>query len=155
MDDYVSKPIRAQGLLEAIERTLGESVATREPSCRPVSREESVVDWPEARRAVQGDENLLKIVVKTFLDEWPQLWDAMAQAIARQDAPALRRAAHTFKGSASYVGAQAACERAYKIEKLAESGDLGAAEKAFASLGEEVTRLKPVLLDYVAGSGGQ
>ena len=165
MDDYVSKPIRARQLLETMEGVLGtrasdecqseEGVAGNEAAGRPQPRlpssGEGIVDWAAALNSVQGDHGLLKAVVETFLQECPELRATMRRALSEGDAASLRRAAHTLKGSSEYVGAKRAFEKAFELEKMAERGKLDGAEELLDALEGEVTRLAPVLLDYVGG----
>ncbi len=111
MDDYVIKPFRAAELFRAVER-LPLPIQPTEPVAelapRPAGLEVShprpraaepaqVLDWEGAVRSL-GDEALLRKMA------------AIDAAIARGDAPELRRAAHTLKGSAQVVDARAAAQ---------------------------------------------
>ena len=70
-------------------------------------------------------------ILKLFLENSPQdLTDAGA-ALASADAPALARAAHKLKSSASYVGADGLFKQLQALEGLARRADLEQAHKVF------------------------
>jgi two-component system sensor histidine kinase/response regulator len=148
MDDYVSKPIRAHQLLETMENVLGEAPGANKPDESPPPPED-IINWSEALGAVLGDQDLLRAVMKTFLEEAPVLQAAMRRAVAEHDGPSLRRAAHTLKGSAHYVGAAATFDLAFKLEQMGNSGNWENVDDLVRSLEGEVARLTPVLVDYV------
>ena len=62
-------------------------------------------------------------------------------AVVRQDGPALRRLAHTLKGSASTASAHGVAKAARAIEALAAEGRIDALEEAWADLSKEATQL--------------
>ena len=156
MDEYLAKPIRAKRLLDTIDALLGiSSQPVEEPEPAPPQGErQDAVDWSAAMHSVRGDPELLKVIVETFLDEYPQLMAAIRQAIAQHDPRALRRIAHTLKGSVDYFGAHRPFEYAFRLEKMGQDGNLEGAENVAADLENELTGLAPVLLNYVRGSGG-
>ncbi len=65
-----------------------------------------------------------------FLDQYPKDLATLHDAIARRDAPLLRRTAHTLKSSCAIFAAQPLVELARTLEQLdpiaggAEAGDL-------------------------------
>jgi two-component system sensor histidine kinase/response regulator len=153
MDGYVAKPIRAQQLFDAIEAVLADdSPAPTEPEPAP-SQPLERFDWSEALRGVKGDHTLLKAVVEAILQESPQTIAAIRQAVARGDAPALQLAAHKLKGAIRYLGTSQAFEHAARLEKMGAEGTIGDAEQTLASLEKEMTRLTPVLRDYIGQKG--
>ena len=148
MDAYVSKPIHARRLFAAIEEVTGVAHIPRGVHDQEVPVEE-VVDWTEAHRAVQGDADLLKIVVEAFLEECPLLMTSIRQAIDLQDSATLRTSSHSIKGSARYFGAKRVFDRAYDIEKMAARGSLRKADVATNALQGELDLLMPILDNYV------
>ena len=157
MDDYIAKPIRAKQLFETIAAALHASPGrTPAPEPTPAAGRSmpasDAIDWAEALSAVRGDHDLLRAVVQAFLEECPRLLEAMRQAIADGAGPALRLAAHTLKGSLHHFGAQQAFDCARRLEKMGQDGDLAEAAAALADLEAQMTRLCPVLLQYVEGN---
>ena len=156
MDDYVAKPIRAKRLFDTIAITLGRIPKADPPSGFPSMDKgrEDVIDWAEALSAMRGDKKLLYSVVEAALYEAPQMMDAIRKAIAENDAHTLQRAAHTLKGSLRYFGIEGATELAYRLEKMADSGDLEDARRGVTPLEKEVDRAVASLSDYLHQNGG-
>lgn len=86
-----------------------------------MSEREDQVNWDAALDALGGDEDLLKELVQVFLDEGPALVARMRQAIAKEEGPELRRAAHTLQGSLRYFESEVTIALARDLEKLAEA----------------------------------
>ena len=157
MDDYVSKPIRAQRLLDSIESVVAGAKPQAETPPQPTASEampphSDILNWDEALDAMRGDQNLLKAVIKAFLEESPKLMDQIRTAVASGDTDTLRRAAHTFKGSVNYLSAADAFDKARQLEEMALDGNLAHAEETLAVLENEFSRLEPVLHDYIDGT---
>lgn len=92
------------------------------------------VDWNAALAAVNGSQSLLRELAAIFGSEGPRLQKQLEQALQEGDAPGLRIAAHTLKGSARYFGTNPVSELALKIEKLAMDEQLEAAEEPLRQL---------------------
>ena len=99
MDDYVTKPIRVEQLVEALQ-----------PRARPQG---SMMSAPTIDRATfdalketTGAEFVLELV-DTFLEEAPTMLNDLRDALAAQDADKFRRAAHSLKSNCNTFGALA------------------------------------------------
>jgi two-component system, sensor histidine kinase and response regulator len=147
MDAYVSKPIRAAELFEAISRLL--SLHVERAQERPVSEgpQQAVFDLDNALSGVGGDQELLGRMARWFLNQCPKLLGEIHDAVLRGDAPALEHAAHTLKASVGSFGAQRAYEAAQQLEELGSAGDLIGSKNAFPALVEAVKRLQEVVTD--------
>jgi HPt (histidine-containing phosphotransfer) domain-containing protein len=77
--------------------------------------------------------------------------DQVGAGIASEDARALERAAHSFKGSVAMFGAAGAGEAASKLEIIGKTGDLRLAHEVFAVLNREVALLAAELNDFCRG----
>ncbi len=53
-----------------------------------------------------GDEEFEQEILATFLESAPDLMDALDRALESLDAPAVRHASHTLKGSSRSIGGQ-------------------------------------------------
>ena len=115
--------------------------------------ENSPIDWSIARQTVQGDEELLRELVSTFLGEIPSTMQAMRTAIDAGEATSLQRAAHTLKGALGHFGARRAYDAALTVETLARGGDVAAAAEGLPELNLAMAELTPILVDYVGRSG--
>jgi CheY-like chemotaxis protein len=139
MDDYVSKPVRAQELFEAIARVVGRPVAAPATQAPQLDRNELLT------RVVGGDADLLREVVTVFLDSYPGMLTELEQAVNRGDAPAVQRAAHALKGAAAHFNVEAATDAAWRLEVMGRDRDLEDVKKAFTVLAEALERLRPAL----------
>jgi two-component system sensor histidine kinase/response regulator len=148
MDGYISKPIRAQELLQTVESLTSESTSPIDTSVDPA---EAVLDRKAALARIDGDEALFADLAKLFRDESPRMLSAIRSAVAAKNADALHRAAHFLKGSVATFAAQAAFEAALKMERIARSKDLSDAESACVTLEQEVNRLGSAL-DHLTSS---
>ena len=124
MSDYVSKPIRVDSLVRAMRNCLG---GGQEKTEKPMSKTEGELD-PKALEqlldVIGGDREAFKDLVQSFLDDGPDLVRRLKQAVAANDADAMRRAAHTLKGSATDFGAVALAGLCREIEALGRAGEV-------------------------------
>ncbi|MFN4261845.1 MAG: response regulator [Gemmataceae bacterium] len=162
MDDYVAKPIRAEELYATMERVLACSSASSGPqdgrscpgeslTCVKRQVEESadeVFAWETALKQAGIDMATLREIVTIFLNEAPKLIEEMRAALDQRDAPALRRAAHTMKGSAAALVAKATQAAAQRLETLAKEEQWDEAQAAYTNVEHEVQRLTPLLASW-------
>lgn len=91
------------------------------------------VHWRELSQLYGGQGNGQK-VLDHFLVRCRTLLPDLDAAIRANDGPALLRVAHTLKGSARGVTAQALAEAALQLEMLGRSGDLSSAADLYKGL---------------------
>jgi two-component system, sensor histidine kinase and response regulator len=144
MDGYISKPIRAEDLIDAIKRIV-HSPAVDEVATTAKRREQDPFDTTSALARVEGDVELLKELVAVFLTELPEMLTNLREAVTAGDATAIERAAHKLKGSLGNFAAQPAFEAILKLEVLGRDGTLSEAEPAYAELEKEINRLKSAM----------
>jgi PAS domain S-box-containing protein len=142
MDGYLSKPIDVDLLVATVERLADGGAGAPAAATAPESATTVTLDADGALRRAGGDGTLLKELIALYRADAPALLQAMAQAVKRRDAEALRSAAHAIKGSVATVGGMAAREAAANIERLAKSENLADAGAALDALGAEVNKLE-------------
>jgi CheY-like chemotaxis protein/HPt (histidine-containing phosphotransfer) domain-containing protein len=147
MDDYLSKPVHAEQLFEAIERVFGAPSSPGRLS-ETTEIEEEGFDWPTALRAVGGDRRLLKSLAEAALGEVPNLLNRVREAIASDDGKALQIAAHALKSSVRYFGQTQTAEHAYALERMGRDGNLDHAQEPLAALEKDVARFAAVLTEH-------
>ncbi len=150
MDGYVSKPIEPRTLIETIEG-LVPGLAPSELSAAPEMSGDGALDRAAVLARVDNDLQLLADLTKLFLDESPRLLAAVREAVERQEAGTLERAAHTLKSAVGNFGARAAFHAAWALEKMARQGDLSHAPDAYQILAREIESLKPAIVDLGRG----
>jgi two-component system sensor histidine kinase/response regulator len=142
MDDYLTKPIRTEELMAALDK-VGMRKVAREArlDSAAVSRDAKFVDVAAALERLGGDRELFDELVEVFRTECPGVAEEMRRAIDDRDSKTLERSAHTLRGSSSNLGAMAVSEAAMELEKLARSEKLENADEQFKVLQNEIERL--------------
>jgi CheY-like chemotaxis protein len=174
MDGYVSKPVRAGELYQAL--------ATLVPSDKPIGRntpgpvpaegittrdapgagmEPPPVELPVGMphkatllARVGGREDRLRAIIQVFLDESSGLMAELQEAIARGEASGLTRPAHSLKGAVGFFGVPGVVEGAQTLETLGQAGELTGAAEAYANLEQEMLALKSALAVLASPSHG-
>jgi GAF domain-containing protein/DNA-binding response OmpR family regulator len=146
MDDYVSKPIRVEELIAALDRS-----ASRDPDMVRAEAGARTVHERAATEAGVGDvldmaafERLRTTMgagfdelLSTFVEDSHELLNTMRDALGDKSVDALRRAAHSLKSNAASFGAVTLSTLAKDLEALARSGSLdGAAARVERVAGE-------------------
>lgn len=157
MDGYVSKPIRPTELSNAISvffeadagGTLVKNSENDAPANVPNDKADlvdgSLIDWATALEAVQGDVELLRLVVDAFLQEYPEHLSRLGDAIGEQDATVVHRSAHTIRGATATLSIDSVTTTAGILEKAAATGDLSNAEAQFEQLKSQLAAAAPAL----------
>jgi HPt (histidine-containing phosphotransfer) domain-containing protein len=150
MDDYVSKPIQVESLVEALDRVAGPkrplgpqaaapAPAGHGPPC-PIafSREVALVK-------MGGDEDLLREVLTAFLDACDETVGAVEVAVMAGNPAELRRAAHTLKGSVATFSSGPVYETALALERSGRDGSMDGVPQTWQRLQRELAELLPEL----------
>jgi two-component system sensor histidine kinase/response regulator len=144
MDGYLAKPIEPKELFNAIEALV--PITTGMAGNQPTPPQPAMVlDEAALLARVEGEHQLLAELVTQFLKEYPRMLEQIREALDRQDARAVERAAHTLKGSVGNFGAKGTFEAALEMERIACSEDLAGAELAFQHLKNEMALLELLL----------
>jgi len=105
MDAYVSKPIEARLLFEAIASVVPRSFRRRTWRRGPSPKRRGPIrrfsNSEGALAMLDGDTELFGELVKLFMSESVDLLNQIRDAIEQHDAKRLERAAHSLKGSAA------------------------------------------------------
>ena len=155
MDDYVSKPFKAETIREALERHTGSAyqVATSYPPAtgpspvRPTANEPEVnvqngsgipiFDGAELLERLGGHSEMLNKFVDMFKNSAGGLLVALREALDHADSPQVRIEAHAIKGAAANIAAIQMRETAAAIEARAKTEDLGGIAEMLAQLDHE------------------
>jgi CheY-like chemotaxis protein len=147
MDGYVSKPINASQLFETIDG-LGRT-EINVPSEAESDPGLEILDESTLRLRFEGELELLRDVVRLFLDDYPKLFKGIRGAAERGDARGIEREAHKLKGSVANFAAPAAFDAASRLEVMGHSGQLDQANEALGQLESALDALRPRLLNLV------
>ena len=66
-------------------------------------------------------------LIDTFVTSWPAMIDDVRGALAKKDAPGLRRAAHSLKAATETLGVRVVAGYSLKLEHLGQAGMLDGA----------------------------
>ncbi|MFI5177647.1 MAG: response regulator [Vicinamibacterales bacterium] len=151
MDDYLSKPIRPADLIRAVEqiaergpRGARASAGVAQNAPEAVSAG-AVFDEQAALARLEGDRALLRQLIGIFRTDARPLMAAIRQAVAAGDVDALRRPAHTLKGSLGTLGAAGPFRTAGNLERAAQARDAAGAVRLAEVLATEMTQLDALL----------
>jgi CheY-like chemotaxis protein/HPt (histidine-containing phosphotransfer) domain-containing protein len=146
MDGYVSKPIRARELYDAIAAAVDAPALS--PPAPSLLAPGECPDWGRALNQVAGDRKLLRELVRLFLHECPGWLAQMRRGACCGDAATMRTAAHNLKSCLGNFAVQAAFDAALNVEKLGREGKLDGAEEACRAVEQAIDRLRPALLAF-------
>jgi len=117
MNDYVSKPIRAEELIRMIDYWLGIGESSGERIDVPVSAPNEVVfDFEHLQRMSLGNENFKRDLLKNYFDDISKRISKLEEHITGKDYTHAGHEAHTIKGASYSVGARAAAGIALALE---------------------------------------
>lgn len=102
----------------------------------------SPLDRRTLLRRVEGDLDLLVMIVEVFLSQLPRRLENIEASLRSGDAPALAESAHALKGSVANFSNGPVYRLSSRIEELARSGEVSEAEAAFASLKTAATEIE-------------
>jgi CheY-like chemotaxis protein/HPt (histidine-containing phosphotransfer) domain-containing protein len=145
MDDYLSKPIKAQELQDMLRRVTHakthaaelQSIQAELASASDFSSLE--FDYLDGLKAM--DQEIRGIIEQAFIDEWPVDLSKLRVALASEDMRAVARTAHSLKGTLSMFGAVPARDLASEIEALAASANAHLVAALVEPLREQVELL--------------
>ncbi len=146
MDDYLSKPIKAEDLFRTLERLVPATDPGREPyESLPAALAGVSIDGASLLARADGDVDLLRELARLFIEHGPRMLDELREALMTLDARAVERSAHRIKGSLDTVAATVAADLAHRLECLGREGNLARAGELFLQLEREFRHMSPEL----------
>jgi HPt (histidine-containing phosphotransfer) domain-containing protein len=103
---------------------------------------DSIFDWDGLLHRLMGDEDLAKEIIDDYLKQIPLNFNAVKEALNKQDVLLIKREAHMIKGASGNVGALALQKIAEQIEIASEEKDLIRAGYFVSKLDEQYEILK-------------
>ena len=145
INDFISKPIDFEELFYKIEKVSGQIFKFTKLD----NGFSDVIDKKRLFNHFDGDGNLLQAVVEHFINDCPKMLAEIHRAISDNDSKALKRAAHTLKGTVSMFAAKETFNTTLKLETMAEHNDMVSAKAAYSYLEREMEKLKQTLIKIV------
>ncbi len=138
MNDYLSKPVNRQLLLQVLQRFLG-SRAMRQKEKTPVFKRDFLLEM------IGNDCELHAQLLESFPPEINNIIRGIKSALLKNDFAIIARKAHSIKGAAANFGAFALEKAAERLEKAALSDGCADVAGELKLLEEEFDRLCKVL----------
>jgi PAS domain S-box-containing protein len=145
MDDYLSKPIHARGLLDKIDEFLARSAdnfvaADRSQGSQPCAAPNRL-EVSELLAITDGDSELLRNYIRLFLKKYPRLVGELRQAVEAGDGEDLARTAHTLKGVGGHFLNPSALQAIQFLEQIKRQGNFEGASDSLARVEQEIAAL--------------
>ncbi len=149
MDDYTTKPINPEELLEKIEKwthveknaSNAEAEIQKEPVPSKISEDSQPLDFEKALERAMGDKDFLKMLLGGFIQELPDQIESLKVAVACADTVALMEQAHKLKGAAANLSAYGVSSAAKSLEEIGRSQNMDEANQILEVLLNESKRL--------------
>jgi len=147
MDDYISKPVRTDALIEILDRWIVTDQPTAE-AIAPPAIDPAVLDPGRLDTLLElddGDGAILREVTAAFLADAASQLDHLREAAAEGDPEMLEQGAHALKGASASIGAVTLAERCANLEGLALGRVLGDVPTIVEQLTAEFDRVRDAL----------
>ncbi len=152
MDDHVTKPFSRDELAAVIERWLpagrmaaatvsGAAANLANPEVASAVLDPGILDQLRALSGAQGS-GFVARVFATYLATSLPLGAEIREALVRDDASAIARAAHKLKSSSAQIGALRVAKQCELLEAAGRQGSLGQAEIMVTQLQHELVLLR-------------
>ena len=112
-----------------------------------MSNESQGIDWNDFSEAMDGDEDLMKMLGQLFLQHIDAQVARVQAAIADEDASEIENAAHGLKGALAQVYAEHARNSAAELERRGNAKDIGNLEGIGSELVELVAVARASMFD--------
>ncbi len=150
MDDYISKPIEPQVMIDTIEKWAKpyrrRTALPRQGRSPKGDRSKGLpIDLETALSRFDNDREFLRQLLQEFLEVAPEQLGTLDEAVRRGDAKTLQSEAHRLKGAAGNLSARFIADLALELETSGRNGDLSGAEKTIAELRTELKKLQEYL----------
>ena len=143
MDDYISKPVQAEKLLEVIEKWLtGPKKSHREETPADIEPANKIFDRIRFLDRLMGDKDLAGEVLDGFIANVPLQVSEMKKALDIGDAQSIRHLAHSLKGASANISALALQEIALQVELAGKAKDMIKASSLITELDRQFEILK-------------
>ena len=146
MDDYVSKPLRKEDLLRALEgaRVEADEDETDSPiptGPRPGS-EEVLVNIDRLRDVADDEPDGMQRLIDLYLTQAVPMLDSLDEAIQTNSSGEVARIAHKLVGSSVTCGVEAFTQSLRELERLGHEGNLSGAHALFEDLRQKFPRVQ-------------
>jgi CheY-like chemotaxis protein/HPt (histidine-containing phosphotransfer) domain-containing protein len=141
MNDFLSKPVDLEQLANVLARWL--------PAALPIpavpEEPKAVFDGEALLRRLMGDRKLAGIVLRRFLDDFPQQLNNLRKHCGEANALGVQSQAHAMRGAAATVAAEALHGVARALERAGTAGHVDRCGELAPRAAEEFDRFRNAL----------
>ncbi|NNJ53733.1 MAG: response regulator [Ignavibacteriaceae bacterium] len=140
MNDYISKPIIGQELINKIDNLL--DIHNNHESTVDLNKSEisGIFDYERLKNVSLGDAKFEEELLQSYLNDLEQKLERLITLSSEEDLEKVIELAHTIKGASYSVGAVKVGDEAYAIEVSGKSNDM-------FSVNERITNLETVIIE--------
>ncbi|MGH2576240.1 MAG: response regulator, partial [Actinomycetota bacterium] len=136
MDDYLTKPVRIEELVEALRH----SARRRRGPRSTLAVDPAVIRRLVTSFGVQGHESVVALI-DAFLGHGPDQLAMLWTALRRHEVEEVRRGAHTLKSNAATFGATSLAGLCHDLEAAAKAGTLDRETELLSRIEAELKRV--------------
>lgn len=163
MNDYISKPLDPEALLQTIAEWIPEQPDTeasadsvdsaKSPELKDATKHtedpSDIYDHSDLIRRMMGDEDLVAYIIKEFFEKMSVYVRSIDSCLKKSDWSKLHKHAHSIKGAAGSISARKVQMTAACLEESTLTDDKEAIHRQTSGLKAELKKLKMVLAEYV------
>ncbi len=150
MDDYVAKPVSVLTLNEILTKHLTPELTGQAVPAEDTGTRGKPVEMQRIQEIAGGDLDFEHELITDFLSGIVRHFEALAEALMKQDIGSLRCVAHAVKGSSATAGARRMNRLASRLERTVETGELGQVGDILATLKSEFEQVRSYLQGYLS-----
>ena len=143
MDDYISKPIKADDLYTLLHKLPGHQGVTKAVAIAAGDA------FDFAAALASADPEIVEVIAPLFLEGVDEDLEALKRAVAAGESKLGCRLAHTLRGIVGNFSAEPVVRQARAIEDALHRGDVAAAEAQLPDLSKSLALLVQVLRDHL------
>ena len=150
MNDYLSKPIRSEILIQKVDKWLNvETDSKRISGTEQTAKKDVVFDFDHLQKMSTGDKEFEADLIETYLEDVNIRFQKLETAIEESESSKVVNEAHTIKGASYSIGAKKVGDEAYGIELSGKMNDLKSALERLPKLKKAIEETKVMLKEYV------
>lgn len=152
MNDYVPKPVDARSLARVLEKYLPAEAPCEQKAGTPEPSARAPVEIGQIQETADGDKDFERELIELFVSDNEERLKTIESLVAGRDAEALRREAHTIKGSSANMGAPGMREIAARLEQVDPRTELTQALQLLEELKAEFEQVRKFFAGYLEAS---
>ncbi len=148
MDDFLSKPVKPDAIMAALEKWVArETHEERELKTEEVEDpcDKEIFDREALLEKMMNDAQVVQQIIDLFLEDTPKRIFTLKNALDNKDGATVGVHAHTIKGAAGNICAEALMKSAFEVEKSGKAGDIEMAAEHYQEISRQFEKLQSVL----------